>query len=183
MTCFVVTFYNGISFSADDIDVCYFCVLRVVMVVVNFQLALHLGCVSYCTAFAAFSYRNVVSTGYSRLFQAGRMTLARRVTVSVLACAPWLVLEVGNRRSSFFFLDPAVEALEGMDLLVLNHRICAACNQFCHYVICGDVLVKGGVRTEVVMGSSCFKLWWSTRHFALASSSSIRSSRSSGDAL
>jgi len=89
------------------------------------------------------------------------MTLARRVTVSMLACAPWLVLEGGNRWSSFFLPDLVVEALEGMDLLVLNHHMHAACNQFCHYV-----LVKGGVGTEVVIGSS------------IASSST-----SSGDAL
>ena len=85
----------------------------------------------------------------------------------MLACAPWLVLKMGNRRSSFFLLDLVVEARECMDLLVLNHRMRAACNQFCHYV-----LVKGGVGTEVVIGSSC------TRHFALASSST-----SPGDAL
>jgi len=59
VTCFVVTFHDGISFSADDIHaVRQFRMARAVMVVVNFQLALHLGCVSYCTAFAAFSYRN-----------------------------------------------------------------------------------------------------------------------------
>ena len=40
---------------------------------------------------------------------------------------------------------------EGINLLMLNHGMCALCNQFRHYVILRDVLIKDGLGAKVAV--------------------------------
>jgi len=77
------------------------------------------------------------------------------------------------------FLDLVVEAPDGINPLMLNHSVHGLYNQFYHYIVLGDILVKGRFGAEVVISSSCFELWWIPRRFALTSSSSMTSSTSS----